>query len=211
MIPLVTACLAFMLLSAVQRGLLLDGDRLARAHLRALRLESTPTSYAQLVEASTHVLDVACVQACQALSAAGHEAEARVALDVVRYQMQVLGDDLHERWRAWSATAALLPAAVPVAPLRASALRLPWLGALAFVDGLARPLLTPLLGLRLHLALLRLGLAFARRDLAHPAGPTRLLDAAADFATLARASVAAHDALLRAPAVYAQVRLDPIA
>lgn len=211
MIPLATACLAVMLLSAVKRRLVLDGDHLARACILRLCRESTPASYAQMVELSTNLLDVACTQARLASSAVGHEAEARVALDVVRCQVRVLGDDLRERWRAWSAAAALLPATLAVAPLRPSDVRLPALRALALLDNLARPVLTPRLGLWLHVGLLRLGLAFARRMLAGRVAPSRLVAAGMDLATLARVSIRAYEALVHAPTVYAGVRLDPIA
>lgn len=202
MIPLATACLAFMLLSAVNRGLLLGGDGLARARLHELWGRSTPRAYARLIDLRLNILDVTCTQARLAVSMAEHEVEAerQVLLQLLHQQVQTLGDDLSERWRAWSAAAALLPAAAPVAPLRASTLRLRPLRALAILDSLARPLLTPVLGVRLHLGLLRLGLARARRDFTTGAPPSRLVDVGADLAALARASVPAYEALLRAPA-----------
>ena len=209
MIPLLlTASLAVMLLSGIKHGLLLGGAKRGQALLLDLRRELSLRSYAQMVEIGTRAFDVAYKQAGLTL-ATGTEAQAQVALEVVRHQARTLAGEWDLRWRMWGDAAALLDVAAPCPPLRARELRLPSLRALACVDAAAVPMLPPCLGLRLHVRLLRLGVALSLRILLHAHARRCLPDAGADLSTLARASVPAYEALLLAPAT--PNRVAPVA
>ncbi len=206
MLLVVGACLACVLWSLLEHGLVLDRERLAQALLRELRRDTSAQSYARAIELRTPVLEVACVQT--RLAAPSETAEARVALDVVLQQAEALGDSLSVRWQEWAGVAALLSASETVTPLRASDLRLPELRALARLETLAFPALLPPLRLRLRVGVLRLGLRLARRALNNSRQPGRMTDAGSDLAMLARASVAVYRALLHAPNVSQALSID---